>query len=128
MINSSISNKQKKILLFVKYYVKNSQHKVNVANSAICYFHNYGNFISSSYLKLKFYGIKYFAKFTKNLIQNFYSVIKTENYICIKKNTSKVFKNLIISHVSKDDFLKDGSYFDKYFSLNSKKFKNSLFF
>ena len=92
MINSSISNKQKKILLFVKYYVKNSQHKVNVANSAICYFHNYGNFISSSYLKLKFYGIKYFAKFTKNLIQNFYSVIKTENYICIKKILQKFSK------------------------------------
>ena len=47
------------------------------------------------------------ANLSKNLIQNFYSVIKTENYICIKKDTSKVFKNLIISHVSKDDFLKE---------------------
>ena len=51
MSSESILKKQKKILFFVNYYVKSMKNKINVANSSVCYFHNYGNYISSSYLK-----------------------------------------------------------------------------
>ena len=53
------AQKQKEILLFVNHYVKSMKNEINVANSSVCYFHNYGDYISSSYLKLKFLGKRY---------------------------------------------------------------------
>ena len=123
-----ISKKQSEILLFVNKYVKSMKNKINVANSAICYFHNYGDYLSSSYLKFRFYGPKYLVKFLINFFKNLYSVIEVENYICIRNQTIKKYKYLVISHVSKQDFLIDGSYKDKYFNYYSKNYKNTLFF
>ena len=76
-----ISKKQSEILLFVNKYVKSMKNKINVANSAICYFHNYGDYLSSSYLKLKFYGYKYLIKFIINFLKNLYSTSEVENYV-----------------------------------------------
>ena len=64
MSSESILKKQKKNFIFCKLLCKKSmKNKINVANSSVCYFHNYGNYISSSYLKLKFLGIGYYGKF-----------------------------------------------------------------
>lgn len=123
-----ISKKQSEILLFVNKYVKSMKNKINVANSAICYFHNYGDYLSSSYLKLKFYGYKYLIKFIINFLKNLYSTSEVENYVCEKNQSKKKFKNLVISHVSKHDFLRDGSYIDKYFNFHSKNYKDCVFF
>ena len=73
-----ISKKQKQILFFVNNYVKKNKNKINTSNSAVCYFHSYGNYISSSYLKLRFYGLKFLLSFFINLCKNFYSTIKVE--------------------------------------------------
>ena len=54
--------------------------------------------------------------------------INIQNYDCTKILKQKGFKYLLISHVSKTDFLKNGSYYDKYFSLQSNNHKNTLFF
>lgn len=123
-----ITNQQKAVFLFVKNYIKYEKKKIDTANSSICYFVNYGDYISSSFLKIKFYGIKYYPKFFLNIFKNLYSTINTQNYDCTKILTQKGFKYLLISHVSERDFLKDGSYYDKYFSLQSNKHKNTLFF
>jgi hypothetical protein len=128
MIDSAIYKEQKKILFFVKNYVKALEGRFNVANSAVCYFHNYGNYVSSSFLKLKFYKQNYYLNFFLNLFKNIYSTIQTENYICIKNIKDKKYKYFLISHVSKKDFLRNGSYFDKYFGLHSKDYQNTLFF
>ena len=128
MTKESIFKKQKKILLFVNYYVRSMKNKINVANSSVCYFHNYGDYISSSYLKLKFLGKRYYGKFFFNFLKNLYSIINTQNYVCIKSKKQKKYKYLFISHVSRGDFQKNGSYKDNYFSLNSKDYKNTLFF
>lgn len=128
MLDNAIYKEQKKILFFVKNYVKVLEGKLNVANSAVCYFHNYGNYVSSSLLKLKFYGINYYLKFLLNLFKNIYSTIQTENYVCIKNINNKKYKFFFISHVSKKDFLRNGSYFDKYFGLYSQNYQNTLFF
>ena len=128
MLDSAICKEQKKILFFVKNYVKALKGKLNVANSAVCYFHNYGNYVSSSFLKLKFYGKNYYLKFLLNLFKNIYSTIQTENYVCIKNANNKKYKYFFISHVSKKDFLRNGSYFDKYFGLYSQDCQNTLFF
>jgi hypothetical protein len=125
-----ILKEQKKIFSFVHNYIKSLKGKINIANSAICYFHNYGDYTSSSVLKLHFYGYKYFLRFTINIFKNFFSTIQTENFSCIKRKSkkSKKYKNFLISHVSKKDFLANGSYNDKYFGLNSSNYQNTLFF
>lgn len=95
MLENFISKKQKEILYFISNYIKLNNEKVNVANSAVCYFLNYGNYISSSFLKLKFYGIRYIPIFVINLLKNFYSFNNAYNYECTnKKNIEK--KNLKI--------------------------------
>ncbi len=123
-----ITNQQKAIFLFVKNYIKYEKKKIDTANSSVCYFVNYGDFISASLLKIKFYGIKYYPKFLLNIFKNLYSTINIQNYDCTKILKQKGFKYLLISHVSKTDFLKNGSYYDKYFSLQSNNHKNTLFF
>ena len=128
MYSKNIFKNQMEIFKYVNNYIKNKKNKINVANSAICYFHNYGDFISSSVLKFKFYGRNYFFKYMINILKNFASVSKTKNYVEIKKETNKKFKFLIISHVTKSDFLKDGSYRDKYFNLCSKNYEDTIFF
>ena len=62
MLDSAICKEQKKILFFVKNYVKVLKGKFLNANSAVCYFHNYGNYVSSSF-KLKFYEKNYYLNF-----------------------------------------------------------------
>jgi len=130
MLENFISKKQKEILYFITNYIKLNNERVNVANSAVCYFHNYGNHISSSFLKLKFYGIRYIPIFIINLFKNFYSFNNAYNYECINKKIigKKKFKSLFISHVSKNDFLNDGSYKDTYFKTKSNDYKETLFF
>ena len=130
MLENFISKKQKEILYFISNYIKLNNEKVNVANSAVCYFLNYGNYISSSFLKLKFYGIRYIPIFVINLLKNFYSFNNAYNYECTNKKNieKKKFKNLLISNVSKKDFLNDGSYKDNYFKIKSNNYKEILFF
>ena len=128
MSSSSLYIKQKKILSFVKNYINKNKVKINTANSAICYFHNYGDLPSSSILKLRFYGVRYFARFIINFLKSFILAYKAENYICVKNKSSIKYKSLLISHVSKNDFIKDGSYLDKYFQIRSNDYKKTLFF
>jgi hypothetical protein len=97
---------QKKILSLIKNYIKINKKKINIPNSSICYFHNYGNLISSSYLKLRIYGYNYYFKFFLNLLKSIYSTIHVQNYKLVNLIKKKKYENLIISHVSKKDFLK----------------------
>lgn len=124
-----IAFNQKKILYFIKHYLKKNIKKINTANSAICYFHNYGNLPSSSYLKLKFYGIIYLYEYLFNFIKNIISITRTDIYKIEKiSKLKKNFNFLCISHVTKNDFLKNGSYKDKYLNINSENYKEILFF
>ena len=64
--------------------------KIDTANSSVCYFVNYGDYISASLLKIKFYGIKYYPKFLLNIFKNLYSTINIQNYDCTKILKQKV--------------------------------------
>jgi len=55
----------------------------------------------------------------KDFILSFYDT----NFIVIKKKKKKKFKNIIISWSKKKNFLKNGSYNDQYFNVNSSQNK-----
>ena len=123
-----ISKKQEEIFSFVKKFIKTNKNDIDVANSSVCYFHNYGDYVSSSYLKVKFHGLKFLGKFILNFFKNLYSVINIEDYIYLRDYKKEKYKHFFISHVSKNDFFKDGSYTDQYFQIKSKENKKVLFF
>tara|TARA_B100000029_G_C17585984_1_gene961128 strand:- start:1297 stop:2646 length:1350 start_codon:yes stop_codon:yes gene_type:complete len=126
---NDIGSAQLKVLSYVKKYIKRAYESgVNVSNSSICYFHNYGELPGSGKLKFKFYGYSYFLSYLKILLVNILSISNLKDYKILHKKSENKYKFIIISNVNKKNFLKDGSYFDTYFQINSKKFKNTLFF
>ena len=56
-----------------------------------------------------------------NFFKNLYSVINVENYVCPRDYKKDKYDHFFISHVSKKDFLKDGSYIDEYFQIKSNE-------
>ena len=123
-----ISRKQGEIFSFVKRFIQKNRNNIDVANSSVCYFHNYGDYVSSSYLRIKFHGLKFLGKFMYNFFKNLYSVINVENYVCPRDYKKDKYDHFFISHVSKKDFLKDGSYIDEYFQIKSNENRKILFF
>ncbi len=123
-----ISRKQGEIFSFVKRFIQKNRNNIDVANSSVCYFHNYGDYVSSSYLRIKFHGLKFLGKFMYNFFKNLYSVINVENYFCPRDYKKDKYDHFFISHVSKKDFLKDGSYIDEYFQIKSNENRKILFF
>ena len=120
---------QKKIIVYLKNYIRNNKKKVDTANSSICYFHNYGQLPGAATIRLKIFGIKYLFSYLIIFFKSILLVAKLKNCKVAERNhLNYKFKNLFISHVSKSDFNSDGSYYDRYFNINSKNFINTLFF
>lgn len=130
MTEKEISKKQIETINYAKNYLdKCKKSGINVANSSFCYFAHYTDTLGGAKLKLKVKGIKYILIYFKILILNLLGISSLSNYVIIKKNINyEKYSNLIISNVSKQDFKKDGSYFDTYFQTSSKKIAQSLWF
>jgi len=130
MKSYEIWKKQVGIIVYIKEYLKLcKQSNINIANSSFCYFAHWGFFPGSAKLRLKLYGLSYILNYTKIILFNILGISKLSNYF-VTENTAekKIFKNLIISNASKQNFRKDGSYFDSYFQTNSRKLPNTLWF
>ena len=130
MKSYEIWKKQIGIITYVKKYLDLcKQSNIDIANSSFCYFAHFGFFSGSAKLRLKLYGLKYIFNYIKIILFNILAISKLSNYFISKHNIEKkVFKNLIISNASKNNFKKDGSYFDPYFQTNSRKTPSTLWF
>ena len=83
---------------------------------------NLGNLILKSILGNK-------QSFFNNLVTIFKETLYSLNYINYKIISNKTefnYKKIIITWAFKNDFKKDGSFFDRYFKINSKKLKDTL--
>ena len=121
---------QQKIFKYVDSYLKSLKKKnINISNSSFCYLHNYGQLPGSAHLRLKFYGYRYLLKYLSIIFKNIFAICKLKNFrLYNEKNLNNTYSNLIHSHVSKNNFNKDGSYNDIFFNINSNKIKKTLFF
>jgi len=130
MNSYEIWKKQIGLISYVKKYLKLCKGaNINIANSSFCYFAHWGFFPGSAKLRLKLHGIKYIFSYIKIILFNILSISKLTNYSVKKHNIEQTaYKNFIISNASKNDFKKNGSYFDPYFQTNSRKMSNSLWF
>jgi len=125
-----IGNQQLQIIAYVKNYIsKCKKLGVDVANSSFCFLTGYNGTLGNITLKLKFCGLGFFFTFTKYFLLDFRNISTIKNYKINKEVLDKKkFKNLVISSVTKNDFMKNGSYLDSYFKTNSKNFSKTLWF
>ena len=113
-----------------KYLQKNLNNNVDVYSSGICYFCSFGLF-TPGYAKLKLWneGLKSILSTYKIFYKDILSISNLYNYHVVNK--SKIndrYDKIIVSWAKKSDFLSDGTYFDRYFKINSKDLNHSLWF
>jgi len=112
---------QKKILKIVHNYFKSK----NSPFSKKSYFAFYENGDGSQLIKNKIYNFKinFFKKFILENINIFHN---SNLKIISNNNQNKYFNNLVVTWGNKSSFSKNGNYYDKYFSTNSKRHKKTL--
>ena len=125
-----VGNVQLELIAKAKEYIKkNLNNKINVHSSSFCYFPSYA--INPGYAKLKLWekGIKSilnsFLVFFKDII----AIALLHNHQ-ITNSPKKInsYNKIIVSWVIKENFLSNGSYYDRYFQTNSREVKDSLWF
>ena len=125
-----IGDNQIKLLNLINNYLhKISSLGIDVAASGFCWILNVpaapGYLVLKNFHKKKILDIKNLFFIFKNII----GLSILHNYKLLHKiNLDKDFNRLIISIARKDDFLSDGSYFDRYFNINSRHDPKSMWF
>ena len=116
--------KQKKIISISKNILAKNKHR-EIAS----YFALSVDTPGTIYLKFKVYGFKYFLKFITTYIKHILSIGYHLNYEITKAKINKTkYCKVIISWAFKKNFRKDGSYYDKYLNINSKRNPKILWF
>jgi hypothetical protein len=122
MKTNNIELKQKKVIKFVKNYFSNNNSPLIKKN----YFALYEDGEGKKKIQEKVFdtkqvrNIKYYILNTINLITNFkYNILSNQKNIFL-------YDNLIITWGKSSDFLKNGTFSDKYFLLNSDTHKNAF--
>ena len=126
----NVGNSQLELIAKVKKYLAEKlNEKINVHSSGVCYFCSPG--LTPGYVKLKLWneGLKSLLTTYKILLKDIISISNLHNYHIINdpKNYTE-YSKIIVSWAKKDDFLSDGTYFDRYFKLNSKNINKTLWF
>ena len=125
-----VGNIQLELIAKAREYLKNNlNNKINVHSSSFCFFCSYA--INPGYAKLKLWenGIKNifssFVVFCKDII-----AISLLNNHQITNSSEKIntYNKIIVSWAIKENFLSNGSYYDRYFKINSREVSDSLWF
>ena len=102
-----------------KYPEGNSIFYLNITSSSI------GSYILQSLSKNK--SSNFFSNL-KIIIRDFIYTLKYLNYKIYKPKKNISYNKIIVTWAYKNNFEKNGSLNDRYFNVNSKKFKNCLWF
>ncbi len=122
----NIAIQQKKMVSVSKLLMKKYKHRSGSLN--------YFNIMvpgtpGSLYLKFRIFGFKYFFKFLYSYLKYMFSIGLHSEYEIVKsEKNKKKYKNIIITWAYKEDFNKNGTYNDRYFKINSKKYRETLWF
>ena len=120
---------QLKILSFVqkdfKFHLKKN---IDLSKNSFFYYALWGNCIGFEKLKLFLKGKTKFLSFFKVYFKDIFSICFGHDFEIFNFSASNKRKIILISSASKSNFYKDGSYTDRYFQINSKDFKNIIFY
>ena len=126
----SIGLKQKKIIDISKKLVNKSKkfnkHKI----SSLTYFSLWGKNPGFERIKFEMYGIQNILNYWYLVFKNIIGIGFLNNYEILKNSQfdPKDFKKLIISRSIIENFDQTGNYKDRYFLINSKNERDTLFF
>jgi hypothetical protein len=124
---------KKQIYLIKKaknFITKKKKDNFNTYDNSFCYFCPHSELPGYALLKYWHSFNKNFFLIVKIITINFLSTFYYKNYKIKKNKNFYLFKysNIIVTWGNKKCFLKNGSYNDKYFNINSRKEKNILWF
>ena len=127
----SIGNDQISIIKLSKSLLNKDEKFFPNQISALNYFALWGTNPGFERIKINFYNFKNILNFVKQIAADILNITYLKEFYILKKienERKKNIKKIIISRSLNSDFNKDGSYFDRYFRISSKKKKNFLFF
>ena len=121
---------QIKILLYVKQFLyKYKKKKFSPYFNIPFYLHTYSNSIGSNVLK-KISKVRDHDPIS-GIIWSLKDITSCLNYTNASIHYSKIdfnYKNIFVTWAFKNNFKKNGKFIDKFFNVDSKKLKNSLWF
>ena len=102
---------------------------VDISISPFCDFVIWADCIGNEKIKLFIKNKLFSFDLIKNFIKEFLGIIINSNHSLIKSKIDKKKKyNIIYSYCSKENFGKDGFFYDRYFNYKSNKKKNTYWF
>ena len=83
---------------------------------------NLGSLIVKSFIRSN----KNFFNYSKTIVKEIFYSLNYINYKTLSHEIDFSYKKIMITWAFENDFKKDGSFFDRYFKINSNKLKNTL--
>ena len=125
----NIGEDQKKIIQISKYLYNKSKKNFK-ALSPQTFFAMWGKTIGFERIKYKFYGSRHPLQYFLTICKDIFFISTLSNFKIYKSTRLKktIYKNLIVSYANISDFNANGSYTDRYFKINSKKYIKNFFF
>ena len=122
-----ITQIQSKLINKAKNYILELEKKeINLANSTYCYLTCWGESLGYSKLRLWNNGYGEFFNLIKIFFKNLYLISCYSTFDLFNFKKEKDYSKLIVSWCYNKDFNDDGSFNDRYFSINSKQTPNTL--
>ena len=129
-LSMKIGTNQLELISKAKYYCENNlKNNIDVHDGGIFWFCSFA--YSPGYAKLKLWekGVRSFVSSSKIFLKDILAVSNLHNYSLFNSEPNNMrYRKVIISWAKKDNFLEDGSYFDTYFKINSRKIDDSIWF
>ena len=122
----SIVEHQIHILKKIKKYLgKTNLSKIDIDKSSLCYFVGWDISAGLSKIRTEINLCKFYI-FLKIYLRDLIGIGYQNNYQLINLKKKKLFNKMILTWSNKKNFKKDGSFYDSYFKINSKKMKNTI--
>ena len=100
--------------------------KKNLSKYSYLYYLSPNSNLGSLILKSLISNEKNFFYYSATILREVFYSLKYINYQILSREINFDYKKIIITWAFENDFKKDGSFFDRYFKINSGKLKNTL--
>lgn len=115
------------VINYCKIYLNRIKKKFFISANPFFYFTTWADSVGRVKLLSIIEGFKF--KYFKTILKNIFFIGKNHNLISIhSKNFNNKYSNIIISYSTIDNFDSQGIFYDRFFNISSKKYKNFCWF
>ena len=116
---------QVELLQKIKSHFSKLKNK-NLSKYSYLYYLSPNSNLGSLIVKSLISNEKNFFYYSATILREVFYSLKYINYQILSREIDFDYKKIIITWAFESDFKKDGSFFDRYFKINSSKLKNTL--